>query len=63
MSPSPTAVRCPATMRTYTIKRGDQVSKLAKTFNTTVRALVQANPQTLQNLDRIEVGTVLCLPT
>jgi LysM repeat protein len=49
------------TPRTYRVKSGDTLAKIARRFRITVPALVAANPE-LTNADHIEVGQVLIIP-
>ena len=46
---------------TYTVKRGDTLSAIAKKHNTTVEALVTSNG--IKNKNVIYVGQVLQIPT
>jgi LysM repeat protein len=45
---------------TYTVKRGDRLSRIASNFNTTVQDILEANP-TIKNPDRIFVGQVIAI--
>ena len=45
---------------TYTVVKGDNLSRIAKKFNTTVGALVDANA--IKNPNHIRIGVVLKLP-
>ena len=56
-SPSPGATQGPAT---YTVKSGDTMSGIAAQFNTTVAALLAANPGV--SADSLQIGTVLKIP-
>lgn len=56
----PQPVPQPSRPTTYVVKRGDTLGDIAKRFNTTVQALMQAN--NLKNPNRIEVGQVLNIP-
>lgn len=49
-------------MITYTIKKGDTVSKIAKNYKTTVAAIKKANPN-IKNIDKIYVGQKILIPT
>lgn len=46
---------------TYTVKTGDNLSKIAKRFGTNIAQLLKANPQ-IKNPDKIQVGQVINLP-
>jgi len=46
---------------TYTVRRGDTMSAIAKAHGVSLQALVDANPQ-LSNVNRIAVGQTLNLP-
>ncbi len=48
------------TTRTYTVRRGDTLSAIARRFNTTVSKLAQAN--NIRNVNLIRVGQVLRIP-
>lgn len=48
-------------MKTYTVKKGDTLSKIAQITNTTVRELVSLNG--IKNPNIIRVGQVLQIPT
>lgn len=56
---SPTPVP-PVNPSTYVVRAGDTLSQIARTFNTTVAALVQAN--NIANPNLIYVGQVLIIP-
>ncbi len=60
-SPSPTPIPEP-TAQTYTIKAGDNLSKIAKKFNLTVDELLAANKDTIKNPDKIKVGQEIVIP-
>lgn len=47
-------------MRTYTVKKGDTLSQIAKKFAVTVEALVASNG--IKNPDMIRVGQVIKIP-
>ena len=58
----PTAEPTPGpTPRSYRVKAGDTLAKIAKKFKITVAALTAANPE-LENADHIEVGQILIIP-
>ena len=50
----------PSPPGTYTVAKGDNLSKIAKKFGTTVDALVQANA--IKNRHQVRIGAVLKLP-
>jgi len=52
-------VTCPDGV-TYTIKAGDTLYALAKAYNTTVAAIVAANPGI--NPNNLRIGQVICIP-
>ena len=60
-SPSPTAIPKP-TPQTYTIKSGDNLSKIARKFNVSLDALLAANKDTIKNPNRIQVGDEIIIP-
>lgn len=45
---------------TYRVRKGDNLTKIARHFHTSVQALVRAN--NLRNPNRIIAGQVLCIP-
>ena len=47
--------------QTHTIAYGENLSKIAKKYNTTVEALLKANPQ-IKDANRVNAGTVLNIP-
>ncbi|WP_084170997.1 LysM peptidoglycan-binding domain-containing protein [Desulfofalx alkaliphila] len=52
--------RCPPGTQPYTIRAGDTYFSLARRFNTTVDAIIRANPNV--DPDRLQVGQVICIP-
>jgi nucleoid-associated protein YgaU len=60
-SPSPTAVPAP-TQQTYVIKSGDTLSRIARQFNVTLDALLEANKDRISNPNRIKVGDEIIIP-
>lgn len=48
---------------TYKIKKGDTLSKIAKTFGTTVKAIQEANPNKIKNVNKIYAGDIIKIPT
>lgn len=62
-APAPADASAPAPVaagKTYTIRAGDLLGKIAKTQNTTVDAILKANPGLSPN--RLKVGQVIKLP-
>jgi LysM repeat protein len=60
-SPSPApASSAAAPTKTYTVRAGDLIAKIARDNNTTVDAILKANPGL--NPNRIKVGQVINLP-
>lgn len=59
--PSKPAARTAAAPATYTVKKGDNLSKIAQRFDTTVADLAAAN--NIKRANRLQIGTVLKLPT
>ena len=53
-------VACPEGTTPYTLKRGDTLYALARRFNTTVRAILRANPGI--NPYRLLIGQTICIP-
>lgn len=49
-------------MATYTVKKGDSLSKIAEKFNTTVSAIQNANKSLIKNVNVINVGWKLTIP-
>lgn len=49
-------------MTTYTVKKGDSLSKIAEKFGTTVTAIQKANSNKIKNVNDIRVGWVLKIP-
>ncbi len=56
-SPAP---RCPIGSFEYTIKQGDTLWQLARTYNTTVEAIMAINPGIDPN--NLQIGQVICIP-
>ncbi len=57
---TPPPPKCPIGTFAYTIKPGDTIYKLAITYNTTVEAIIAANPGI--NPDNLQIGQVICIP-
>jgi LysM repeat protein len=57
----PTAVPSPTPL-TYTVAKGDTLTKIANKFKVTVAQILAANP-TIKNADSITVGQVIVIPT
>jgi LysM repeat protein len=57
----PTATIDPGTGTTYTVKKGDTLSAIAKRYGTTVDAILKANPN-IKNPNLIKVGQVIVIP-
>lgn len=60
VKPAPTPIT-EITFITYTVKKGDTLSAIAKRYNTTVEKIVTANPQ-IKNPNTIYVGQVINIP-
>lgn len=52
--------QCPPNTFAYTIKAGDTFYSLARRYNTTVAALVSANPDV--DINNLRVGQEICIP-
>lgn len=48
---------------TYTIKKGDTLSGIAKKFGTTTKAIKEANPDKIKNINKIYAGDKIKIPT
>ncbi|WMM24272.1 LysM peptidoglycan-binding domain-containing protein [Tissierella sp. MB52-C2] len=59
--PGPTPGTCPSGTTSYTIRSGDTLFILAQRFNTTVEAIIRANPNI--NPNNLQVGQIICIPT
>lgn len=53
-------VTCPVGTTAYTVKSGDTFYNLAIRFNTTVDAIIRANPNV--NPNNLRIGQVICIP-
>jgi LysM repeat protein len=60
-SAEPTAIPDP-TPQTYVIKAGDTLSRIAREFNVTLDALLEANKDRISNPNRIKVGDEIIIP-
>ncbi|MFP5343354.1 MAG: LysM peptidoglycan-binding domain-containing protein [Candidatus Limnocylindria bacterium] len=60
-TPEPTPVPAP-TPQTYTIKSGDTLSGIARSFGLTLDDLLEANADTITDPNRIAVGDVIIIP-
>uniref|UniRef100_UPI00333E78CA LysM peptidoglycan-binding domain-containing protein n=1 Tax=Tissierella praeacuta TaxID=43131 RepID=UPI00333E78CA len=58
---TPTPPTCPTGTFAYTIRSGDTLFNLANRFNTTVEAILRANPGIDPN--NLQVGQVICIPS
>lgn len=47
---------------TYKIKSGDTLTKIARAFGTTVKALREANPDKIKNVNKIYAGDIIKIP-
>lgn len=47
---------------TYKIKSGDTLSKIAKKYSTTVKAIKEANPDKIKNVNKIYAGDIIKIP-
>lgn len=57
--PAPKPIRCP-NGRLYTIVPGDTLYSISRRFNTTVQAIISANPGIDPNY--LRVGQIICVP-
>src|SRR5262245_54728014 len=46
----------------YIVRRGHTLSRIARTYSTSVQELVQLNRDQIKNPDLIRIGQELCLP-
>ncbi len=60
--PPTTVPAPPAARRKYTVQPGDTLLSIAKKFNTTVTAIVEANKLTAKQADALHVGQELVIP-
>ena len=60
-TPTPTAPSEP-TYITYKIKKGDTLSKIAKQYKTTVKAIKAANPDKIKDVNKIYAGDTIKIP-
>lgn len=60
-TPPQTSQQCPYGTFPYTIRSGDTFWLLAQRFNTTVEAIMHANPGV--NPNNLQIGQVVCIPT
>lgn len=60
-SAEPTPIPAP-TPQTYVIKAGDTLSRIAREFNVTLDALLEANKDRIANPNRIRVGDEIIIP-
>ncbi|MEC9488378.1 MAG: SPOCS domain-containing protein [Halanaerobium sp.] len=52
---------CPPSYVVYVVQPGDTLFNIARRYQTTVEAILEANPE-ITNPDRLEVGQKLCIP-
>ncbi len=60
VAPPPPPTRCPENTRPYRIQAGDTFFRLAKSFGTTVEAIMAANPGV--DPERLQIGQIICIP-
>lgn len=60
-APTVTTPVVPGAGGDYTVKKGDTLTAIAKAYGTTVKALLEANPQ-IKNPNLIKVGQVIKIP-
>ena len=60
-TPAPTPIPDP-TPQLYVIKSGDTLSRIAREFNVTLDALLEANKDRISNPNRIKVGDEIIIP-
>jgi len=58
--PAPSAGTCPTGTFPYVVRAGDTFFSLARRFNTTVAAIMAANPGVDPN--RLQIGQTICIP-
>jgi LysM repeat protein len=58
--PAPSPGRCPSGSSEYTIRAGDTYFSLARRFNVSVQAIMDANPGV--DPDALQIGQVICIP-
>ena len=51
---------CPPGTISHSVQSGDTLYRIATRFNTTVAALISANPQI--NPNSLQIGQILCVP-
>lgn len=59
--PAATPAAKPAAAKTYTVKKGDTLSEIAKANNTTVKRIMAINPS-IKSADMIVIGQKIKLP-
>ena len=57
---TPPSHTCPAGTTPYTIKSGDNFYDLARRYNTSVEAIMKANPGV--NPNALQIGQIICMP-
>lgn len=60
MNPEGSSRQCPVGTAPYTIKNGDTLNKIALLFNTTVPAIIAANPGIVP--EKLSIGQLICIP-
>lgn len=50
-------------MATYTVKRGDTLSEIAKKYGVSIATIKQANADLIKNINLLEIGWKLYIPT
>ena len=62
-TPAPPSYEIKPSFINYTIKKGDTLSKIAKEYNTTVKAIKEANPDKIKNVNKIYAGDRIKIPS
>ncbi len=61
-APAPAAPATAGENRTYTVEKGDTLTKIAKQFKVTAAAIMSANSAKLSDPKKLKIGEVLTIP-